>query len=1030
MLKTLAAAPLMVVLAGTVLATTQKTTQVNLNDVKEQSVKKKPAKKAASSKLNANEAFMVATETRLISEITKATNYLSAQSERMPKKSSTRLEMKDRLVNLRLEGAVYYTNQEMHQYEKAWDAWDNGGRKGREPKLDESQSKGQWQALAKDALNVLAEYPKSKNADVTMFNIGLAYNVLKRDKEAARIFSQLITRFPNSQKAGDAYYALGDFYFDKSDYSNAMNNYKNALRFKQSKSFAWSMFKLGWCSYNLGQHKQSLAYWKQTVMEAKRSGKMGMALNEEALRDMVYAFAELREIEPAIAYYKANGGDKYIGRFLLLLSDTFSDQGQYAEAIKVLRRYQQVAPFADDVPDTQKSIIALFFELNRVNDVWVELDRYPRLFGPISPWGDRHKADKKLFDETQQTIKDQIIYYAKLTHKNAQKDDNKRSYVEALRGYNLFLKNYPKSREVAEIKYNMADIYYFTKQYREAGKLYLDICLMGNDKALIYDSKTNKTTNIHKQSAEYMLDSYYRTFEPELKVLVKVKPDFSKGPKPVSENGRNFVKACEYYTKSYPNEKKNVKNCDTYLTEVFYRSNDKKMAEKYLLMLAKKYPNEKEGQEAIENLIPLYGKDEKALAAIIAELRKIPAYQKGKIGEKLENLDHGLAVDAVKSDKNACSRAKKGEDLFKKKPNAKDSDALIYNAALDWEKCNKVSEAIKDYMIVLEKFPKSEGAKPALLKVAILDQNRLELASAARMFHEFAKRYPKEKEAAAALANSCEIEAGLNAESAVNSCLAFAQVDPNSAKVILFRMQRTAFSSGEEAKVLQLAKVLDGKFKLSAEERIQAYTTVMNSRGAAAQQAANEILETFKKSGGSVSGEALRSVGGLVFRRVNGIMAQFQAMRLRGGTVDALAGSIQQKVGALPKVQGAYEQVLATKDAYWGVAAFYQLGYARELLARDLENPPEIKGAPHADVVKQLAGDAKAARAEAQAFYKKALDAVSKYLVYNEWAAKALSGSTRIQGKKIGFDDLIVRPDFIGAEVPENIAQAVKGKGD
>ena len=1018
----------MVVLAGTVLATTQKTTQVNLNDVKEQSVKKKPAKKAASSKLNANEAFMVATETRLISEITKATNYLSAQSERMPKKSSTRLEMKDRLVNLRLEGAVYYTNQEMHQYEKAWDAWDNGGRKGREPKLDESQSKGQWQALAKDALNVLAEYPKSKNADVTMFNIGLAYNVLKRDKEAARIFSQLITRFPNSQKAGDAYYALGDFYFDKSDYSNAMNNYKNALRFKQSKSFAWSMFKLGWCSYNLGQHKQSLAYWKQTVMEAKRSGKMGMALNEEALRDMVYAFAELREIEPAIAYYKANGGDKYIGRFLLLLSDTFSDQGQYAEAIKVLRRYQQVAPFADDVPDTQKSIIALFFELNRVNDVWVELDRYPRLFGPISPWGDRHKADKKLFDETQQTIKDQIIYYAKLTHKNAQKDDNKRSYVEALRGYNLFLKNYPKSREVAEIKYNMADIYYFTKQYREAGKLYLDICLMGNDKALIYDSKTNKTTNIHKQSAEYMLDSYYRTFEPELKVLVKVKPDFSKGPKPVSENGRNFVKACEYYTKSYPNEKKNVKNCDTYLTEVFYRSNDKKMAEKYLLMLAKKYPNEKEGQEAIENLIPLYGKDEKALAAIIAELRKIPAYQKGKIGEKLENLDHGLAVDAVKSDKNACSRAKKGEDLFKKKPNAKDSDALIYNAALDWEKCNKVSEAIKDYMIVLEKFPKSEGAKPALLKVAILDQNRLELASAARMFHEFAKRYPKEKEAAAALANSCEIEAGLNAESAVNSCLAFAQVDPNSAKVILFRMQRTAFSSGEEAKVLQLAKVLDGKFKLSAEERIQAYTTVMNSRGAAAQQAANEILETFKKSGGSVSGEALRSVGGLVFRRVNGIMAQFQAMRLRGGTVDALAGSIQQKVGSLPKVQGAYEQVLATKDAYWGVAAFYQLGYARELLARDLENPPEIKGAPHADVVKQLAGDAKAARAEAQAFYKKALDAVSKYLVYNEWAAKALSGSTRIQGKKIGFDDLIVRQTLLALRFQRTSPKRLKAR--
>jgi hypothetical protein len=81
-------------------------------------------------------------------------------------------------------------------------------------------------------------------------------------------------------------------------------------------------------------------------------------------------------------------------------------------------------------------------------------------------------------------------------------------------------------------------------------------------------------------------------------------------------------------------------------------------------------------------------------------------------------------------------------------------------------------------------------------------------------------------------------------------------------------------------------------------------------------------------------------------------------------------------------------------------------------------------------VVKQLAGDAKSARGEAKVFYAKALDAVSRFLVYNEWAARSLSGMARIQGKTIYFDDLIVKPDFLGAEVPENIAQAVKGKGD
>src|SRR5690606_6722008 len=149
------------------------------------------------------------------------------------------------------------------------------------------------------------------------------------------------------------------------------------------------------------------------------------------------------------------------------------------------------------------------------------------------------------------------------------------------------------SREVPEVKFNMADIELFNKRFRDAGKLYLDITAMGKERAVIVDPKTNKSTNIHKQSAEFMLDSYFQQFESELKVLVKRTPDFYKPPIPVGENGKNFIKACGYYTKWYSAEKKNVKTCDVFITEIFYRSNDKKMAMKYLWLLAKKYPGTK-----------------------------------------------------------------------------------------------------------------------------------------------------------------------------------------------------------------------------------------------------------------------------------------------------------------------------------------------------------------------------------------------------------------------------------------------------
>lgn len=1010
------------------LATTQKSKQVDLGGIQaEKRVKKK--KEQATARVSKNEAFLVATETRLLSEIQKALNYLSKTAARLPKKSTDRLQMRDKIINLRLEAAIYHANQEMRRYDKAWEAWNNGGRKGPEPKVDSSKSKEQWRLLAQDGQNLLEEYPKSPKADETLFNMGLAQNFLSREKDAARIFSQLIAKYPNSQKAGDAYFALGDFYFDRFDFRNAMNNYKNAMRFKQSKSYNWSLFKLGWCSYNLQQYNQALAYWKTAVTEASRS-KRGLPLKEEALRDMIYAFAELRQIEPAIAYYKSNGGQKFIGRFLLLLSQTFSDQGQYNDSIRVLKRYQQEAPLDEGVPDTQKEIISLNFELNRMANVWAELARFPTLYGPSSRWGNHFQSNKKLYLETQQLIKDQILYYAKLTHKNAQKDENKRLYAEAMKGYALFLKNYPKAIEVAEVKFNMADVYYFAKQYREAAKLYLDICMMGKDKAIIVDPKTNKKQNIHKESAEYMLDGYVREFDPEYKVMLKRKPDFAKGAIPLSENARNLIKGCAYYAKTYPNEKANVKTCDTIVTAIYFRSNDKKNSMKFLWTLAKKYPGSKEGDEAVELLIPLYGKDKNALAKAVAELQKIPAYRKGEIGKKLEALNFGTKEELVQTEKNACKRAEGFKKLYNEKPNDKDAYKRIYNAALDFIKCGKVDEGVSSYMIVVRKFPTSEAAEPSLLDVAKIQERRLEFASAAGFYAEYSKKYPKSKDAVGAVAKSCLLRAAINSSDAVSACLSFAETDQATAKAALFTMANAAFSGGDEGRLIGLTRALEGRFKLNPEEKINLYAMIYNAnrgQGAAASQAVGSIMSTYKAAGANIQGEALRAVGGIAFRQVNGAMAKYNQIKLKGGTVDALAASIQVKEKALAELKATYEQVLATKDAFWGVAALHQIAYAHEQYANELENPPTIAGAKKEDIVKELSAAIKAAKGEATKFYQIALDSVQKFMVYNEWAAKALSGRARMQGKNINFDDLIVRPDFLGAEVAESVARAVKG---
>ena len=67
---------------------------------------------APRTRITRSQAFLIATETKLRGEIQKAITHLQRTVKRMPKGSKPRLAMRDRLVNLRLELAVYEANAE------------------------------------------------------------------------------------------------------------------------------------------------------------------------------------------------------------------------------------------------------------------------------------------------------------------------------------------------------------------------------------------------------------------------------------------------------------------------------------------------------------------------------------------------------------------------------------------------------------------------------------------------------------------------------------------------------------------------------------------------------------------------------------------------------------------------------------------------------------------------------------------------------------------------------------------------------
>ena len=992
-------------------------------EVKERKLKKKRGKAAPDFRRTGVFAFRV--ESKLIKKINQTTKYLMKTAKSLPKRSPQRLQILERVLNLYMENASYTRNSEERTYDKKWRAWDKRGRRGAEPRLKSAKSNRLWQKVIKQSTLLMQEYPKNRNADVVLYNKAIGLQYISREKDAARILSQLVEDFKGSNIVGEAYASLGDYYFDRNDFRNAQNSYQKAIRYKRSKRYLWSVFKLGWCAYNLGKYQAAMRNWKLLVSKAKHGNKKGKHLGEEALRDLVYVFAELRQVEAAIAYYKANGGRKFIGPFLTLLADTLSDQGAYSQAIKAYKRFQKVVPFDPEGPNIQKEIIGLYYVTGRIKNVWAELSKFNARYGTKSAWG---RKNRSLAKETKELIKDQIMYYSTLTHQKAIKEGNRRLNIEARTGYLLYLQQFPASKEIAGVKFLIADIEYYLKRFRSAGQYYMDIGKMGKKKAVRYNPVTKKASSIHRVAAVEMVGAFVKDFKTEFDVIKKRTPNFKK-PRPISKKAMNYIKACELYIKWYPKDSKRVKSCDTGIANIYYRNGHKKKSIQYLKVVAKKYPRQKEGPNAVKLMIVIAKDNKVELDGIIKDLAKIPSYKKGVIGKFLKDLKVGTEKELITKEKDTLKRAKLYESQARKYPKDPDVDKLWYNAAIDYMKAGAIDKSIKAHNVIVKRFPKTPQAKDSLLTIARLQEKRLEYSAAVASFQQYIRRYPKSKNISAVVSSTCSLQVAIDSPKAANTCISLASSYPDIARNSIETLIRGAARSKQYAKMNKLIqKFYLNRFRLEPNAQILAWKRIYDAQkgSKAATRAAGQMQRIYASSASQVDGEALRAIGKFKFDEVKRLLPRYSKMKLQGGTVDRLAASIQKKAASLLQLENAFQGVLQLKDAYSGIESYVQLGIANEDFADSLDNPPAIKGAKKQDVVKELSAQIKSRRESAKTWYKAAMDVASRFSVYNAAVVKAVDGLARVRGGDYRFYDFVPKADYLGNEVPSNWARKLK----
>jgi len=95
------------------------------------------------------------------------------------------------------------------------------------------------------------------SAEVDLYNTGLRTFNSRNYKEAIRIFTDVLTRFPSGEYVDNAYFWIGESYFCLGEFASAIKSYERVLSIKGSSKTDDALFKTGVTYNKMGQ--QSLA---------------------------------------------------------------------------------------------------------------------------------------------------------------------------------------------------------------------------------------------------------------------------------------------------------------------------------------------------------------------------------------------------------------------------------------------------------------------------------------------------------------------------------------------------------------------------------------------------------------------------------------------------------------------------------------------------------------------------------------------------------------------------------------------------
>jgi tetratricopeptide (TPR) repeat protein len=327
---------------------------------------------------------------------------------------------------------------------------------------------------------ILNQDPDFAYIDKVHFFMAHEYYELGQIEEMLSQYKALISKYPNSQYAPEAYLLLGDYYFNKKgDVDESTKHYEAVLNYARSPAVAAARYKLAWCRINLADFGGAIKLFEQSVASPPAGTDLDIDtyrrvdVRLESLVDMAFCYPEVYKKatpEQALTYFRQHAWSRPVYTTVLeKLAYRYYVKKKWAMAAALYRELASIRQDPEKLLDYAKHIFESVQALGTYQHAEKDVAIIVRALKRQVYCARMAQADKeKLISDYEIFARDIITHL----HAKARVTNSQRDFSVVADAYESYLEFFDKRPAATKMAANYAEALFSAGRYLAAGKQY------------------------------------------------------------------------------------------------------------------------------------------------------------------------------------------------------------------------------------------------------------------------------------------------------------------------------------------------------------------------------------------------------------------------------------------------------------------------------------------------------------------------------------------------------------------------------